>query len=241
MAESPKLLIVCSDRTRCGKTLTARLYGDFLLLTGRDPQVFDTAPPPGGIIDFYPERTRMVDFSRTTGQVALFDTILASPGRDSIVDLATLHLQHFFNVITEIDFLAEADRVGMLVCILYVTDRSASSLRTARDIKERSGVVHLFTVCNEGGGLLIERDGLSYAYSGLTPGSELVVPALDHDVIEAVEHPVFSFVSVVEGRQGRLSESELLRLLTFLNQVLPAIRQQFFGLDLSDLRRLGFL
>ena len=163
MAESPKLLIVCSDRTRCGKTLTARLYGDFLLLTGRDPQVFDTAPPPGGIIDFYPERTRMVDFSRTPGQVALFDTILASPHRDSIVDLATLHLQHFFNVITEIDFLAEADRVGMLVCILFVTDRSASSLRVARDIKERSGVVHLFTVCNEGGGLLIERDGSSYA------------------------------------------------------------------------------
>ena len=142
-------------------------------------------------------------------------------------------------MITEIDFLAEADRVGMLVCILYVTDRSASSLRAARDIKERSGVVHLFTVCNEGAGLLIERDGL--CLSGLTPGSELVVPALDHDVIEAVEHPVFSFASVVEGRQGRLSESELLRLLTFLNQVLPAIRQQFFGLDLSDLRRLGFL
>jgi hypothetical protein len=29
--------------------------------------------------------------------------------------------------------------------------------------------------------------------------------------------------------------------LSFLNQVLPAIRQQFFGLDLSDLRRLGFV
>ena len=68
-----------------------------------------------------------------------------------------------------------------------------------------------------------------------------MLPALDHDVIEAAEHPVFSFVSVVEGRQGRLTESELLRLLTFLNQVLPAIRQQFFGLDLSDLRRLGFV
>jgi hypothetical protein len=52
---------------------------------------------------------------------------------------------------------------------------------------------------------------------------------------------VFSFARVVEGRQGRLSESELLRLLSFLNQVLPAIRQQFFGLDLSDLRRLGFV
>jgi hypothetical protein len=82
---------------------------------------------------------------------------------------------------------------------------------------------------------------MSYAYSGLSPGSELVVPALDADVIEAVEQPVFSFARVVEGRQGRLSESELLRLLSFLNQVLPAIRQQFFGLDLSDLRRLGFV
>jgi hypothetical protein len=96
-------------------------------------------------------------------------------------------------------------------------------------------------VCNEGVGLLTDRDAMSYAYSGLSPGSELVVPALDPDVIEAVEQPVFSFARVVEGRQGRLSESELLRLLSFLNQVLPAIRQQFFGLDLSDLRRLGFV
>ena len=241
MAESPKLFIVCSDRTRCGKTLTARLYGDFLLLTGRNPLVFDTAPPPGGIIDFYPERTVTVDLFRTTGQVALFDTILGSPTRDTVVDLATQHLQRFFDVMIEIDFLAEADRVGMLVCILYITDRTAASLRAARDIKERSGVVHLFTVCNEGAGLLIDRDGMSYAYSGLSPESELVVPALDPDVMEAIEQPVFSFAGVVEGRQGRLGESELLRLLTFLNQVLPAIRQQFFGLDLSDLRRLGFL
>ena len=79
VGRKPKATDSVLDRTRCGKTLTARLYGDFLLLTGRDPQVFDTAAPPGGIIDFYPERTRLVDFSRTTGQVALFDTILASP------------------------------------------------------------------------------------------------------------------------------------------------------------------
>ena len=159
MAESPKLLIVCST-ARAAARLTARLYGDFLLLTGRDPQVFDTAAPPGGIIDFYPERTRLVDFPAPPGR-SLCSTRSWPRPPYSIVDLATLHLQHFFNVITEIDFLAEADRVGMLVCILYVTDRSASSLRAARDIKERSGVVHLFTVCNEGAGLLIERDGLS--------------------------------------------------------------------------------
>ena len=207
MAESPKLFIVCSDRTRCGKTLTARLYGDFLLLTGRNPLVFDTAPPPGGIVDFYPDRTVTVDLSRTTGQVALFDTILGSPTRDTVVDLATQHLQRFFDVMIEIDFLAEADRVGMLVCILYITDRTAASLRAARDIKERSGVVHLFTVCNEGAGLLIDRDGMSYAYSGLSPESELVVPALDPDVMEAVEQPVFSFSGSSRAGRAALASS----------------------------------
>jgi hypothetical protein len=93
MERRPKVIVVCSDRTRTGKSLLARLFVDYLLLAWRDPFLFDTAAAPGDAVRFFPERAMLVDLSRTSGQMALFDTILNSAPRDIVIDLSTAHFE----------------------------------------------------------------------------------------------------------------------------------------------------
>jgi hypothetical protein len=200
------------------KTLAARLYA-ISSLTGRNP-LSRHAPPPGGIIvlsrahrdgRFFPHRR--------AGGAVRHHIGIADPRHHCRP--ATPALQHFFDVRTEIDFLAE--RTGrLLVCILYITDRTAASLRRQRDIKSFGRACICSQRCNEGAGLLTDRERDELCLFRAVPRERAGrARRSSPDVIEAVEQPVFSFARVVEGRQGRLSESELLRLLSFLNQVLP--------------------
>ena len=107
------MTVVCSDESRNGKTLTARLLTDHLLLTGRDPHVFDCDDPRGHINRFFPARSTLIDIVRTPGQIRLFDTVLANPGRDYVVDLPANALDGFFTVVDDLDFINELHRCGV--------------------------------------------------------------------------------------------------------------------------------
>ena len=98
MASSPLIAIVCSDRHRNGKTMLARVLVDFLLLEGRDPYCLDLSHPEGALRAFFPGRTALVDFAQVSGQMKVFDTILAGPGRDYVIDLPAQELARFCEV-----------------------------------------------------------------------------------------------------------------------------------------------
>jgi len=76
------ITIVCSDCSRNGKTLFAKLVADLLALRhGAPPIIFDTAAPDGSIIRQFPATTRIIDLTKTPEQLALFDGILSEIGR----------------------------------------------------------------------------------------------------------------------------------------------------------------
>ena len=87
MAAPALIAIVCSDRHRNGKTLLARLLVDHLLMEERDPYCLDLSYPEGTLRSFFPGRTALVDFEHVPGQMKVFDTILAGPGRDYVIDV----------------------------------------------------------------------------------------------------------------------------------------------------------
>ncbi len=69
-----RVIVVCSDEARNGKTLVSRLLADHLLMTGHNPFVFDCDEPRGRIRRFYPDDSTLIDIEKTSGQITLFDT-----------------------------------------------------------------------------------------------------------------------------------------------------------------------
>jgi hypothetical protein len=61
--------------------------------------------------------------------------------------------------------------------------------------------------------------------------SRFVLPALDPELAREVASPPFSFAGVVEGWMRRFDGEPLLRLLKFLDRVVPAIRRTVDALD----------
>ena len=209
MAHIPTVYITASDQHRNGKTLLARLLADYLMLDGFDPFMIDTDAPDGPLRSYFPGRTALADFSQMQGQMKLFDTILASPGRDYVVDLPARHLDGFFKAVYELNFFGEAKKTGFRIVVFYIVDRAAASLKAARLLQEFPGIDLFVPVKNE-------FVGTSW------PDSErgLVIPALPQAIAFAITERRFSFRAFVLGDTQHLAPELQAPLSKFLYDVL---------------------
>ena len=209
MANTPTVYITASDQHRNGKTLLARLLADYLLLDGRDPFMIDTDAPDGPLRKFFPGRTVLADFEKMHGRMKLFDTILASPGRDYVVDLPARHTFDFFKAVEELHAFEEMKRLGFRVIVFYIVDRTAASLRTAKLFQKFPNIDLFVPVENQHVGSFwpkIEGD--------------LVIPALPQKLAIALSDKRFSLRSFVLGDVQQLPEEFQPILSNFLFEVL---------------------
>jgi hypothetical protein len=209
VAQAPTLYITCSDQHRNGKTFLARLLVDYMMLDGRDPFVIDTDAPDAPLRAFFPGRTALADFSQISGQMKLFDTILASPGRDYVVDLPVRHMEPFFKAVAELDFFEEAHRVGFRIMVFYIVDRSFSSLKAARAVQEFPGIDMFVAVANEFVGTSWPRE------EGV-----LVLPELPRALAIAISDKRISLRNFVLGDRQNLPENQINMLSSFLAETL---------------------
>jgi len=209
VAQAPTLYITCSDQHRNGKTFLARLLVDYMMLDGRDPFVIDTDAPDAPLRAFFPGRTALADFSQISGQMKLFDTILASPGRDYVIDLPVRHMEPFFKAVAELDFFEEAHRTGFRIMVFYIVDRSTLSLKAARAVQEFPGIDMFVAVANEFVGTSWPRD------EGV-----LVLPELPRTLAIAISDRRISLRNFVLGDRQNLPESQINMLSSFLAETL---------------------
>ena len=95
--------------------------------------MIDTDAPDGPLRSYFPGRTALADFAAIKGQMKLFDTILAAPGRDYVVDLPARHIESFFAAERDfVVFLTSAKKRGFRVFMFFVVDDSFTSLKAAR-------------------------------------------------------------------------------------------------------------
>lgn len=209
MAITPTIYVVVSDQHRNGKTLLARLLSDYLLLDGRDPFLFDTDAPDGPLRNFFPGRTALADFAAIRGQMMLFDTIIAGPGRDYVIDLPTRHMENFFSAERDLNFFDACKEHGFRVFLFFVVDNSFTSLKTAQAFKKLAGADLFVPVRN----LLVrstwaEEDGA------------LTLPFLAAPVASAIGNKRFSIQNFVQGDRQGLNDEMTQELQNFLFEVL---------------------
>lgn len=209
MAAQPTIYVVTSDQNRNGKTLLSRLLVDYLMLDGRDPFVIDTDAPDAPLRNYFPGRTAMADFASIKGQMRVFDTILASPGRDYVVDVSARHMENFFGAERDLGFFAECKKSGFRIFVFFVVDESLSSLRAAQVFQRHRGI-----------DLFVPVRNLFVRSAWPEDGGALTIPFLAAPIASLVNFRRFSFRAFVQGEMQGLGEDMVPIVQQFLYEVL---------------------
>ena len=227
MASAPAIHIVCSDQHRNGKTLLARLLVDYLLLEQHDPFAIDLSYPEGILRPYFPGRTALVDFDEVAGQMKAFDTILAGPGRDYVIDIPAQHLAKFCETFTDLQFRNAIRKAGFRLIVYFVIDKEEESLKAATHAEDILTPELFIPVRNEAVGSALPR-----RFTGLS----LTMPVLDPEVIGIVNSRRFSFRSFLLGDEQPVPLRIRPNLKTFLHSVMSCFRDIEPALSLLNLR-----
>ena len=241
MTDRPALHIICSDRARNGKTLLARLLTDWLLLGGEDPFVIDLDAPDAPLATRYPDHSLAADFSRVTGRVAVFDTIMNDAGRSHVLDLPARDLADFLSEAEKIGFFDAARDIGLEVVFLFMVDRSRKSVLKAREVAQAVSPCPLHPARNTYVGDLLDDDEVAELYLDLFVTGEIVLPKLSAGSMATVEDTGFSFRDFVEERIEAPSSFQQFELLDFVNTVFDQLARLRLRLDLDNLKDMGLI
>ena len=227
MASHPLIAVITSDRHRNGKTLLARVLVDYLLLEGRDPYCLDLSHPEGTLRSYFPGRTALVDFEQVAGQMKVFDTILAGPGRDYVIDLPAQQLPRFCQAFRDLEFRKAYEAAGFSFVLIYIIDADEDSLKTAAAVEELLTPDLFIPAANRFVGTSLP-DGV--------PGLVLTMEKLDPDLHAIFTHKRFSFRNFLLGEEGSVPFRLRPNLKTFLHTLQGGFREIEPGLSLLKLR-----
>jgi hypothetical protein len=141
--------IICSPRPQVGKTLTARLLSEFLLLKNGKVTAFDVNLKEPSLLDYLPDLTETADVIDTYGKMQLMDRVIVDDGLAKVIDLGYHAFDEFFKMTEQIGLLKEAARRNVAPIILFVADRDRTSSRSHEMLREQIPPANLVTVDNE--------------------------------------------------------------------------------------------
>ena len=141
--------IICSPRPQVGKTLTARLLSEFLLLKNGSVTSFDINLKEPSLLDYLPKVTETADVIDTFGKMQLMDRLIVNDSVAKVIDLGYHAFDEFFKMVDEIGFMKEAIRRGVAPIILYVADTDRNSTRGYETLQRLIPPQVLVTIDNE--------------------------------------------------------------------------------------------
>ena len=97
MSHTP-VYIICSPRPLVGKTLTARLLSEFLLLKNGTVTSFDINLKEPSLLDYLPKITETADVDNTYGKMQLMDRLIIDDGVPKVIDLGFHAFDEFFKM-----------------------------------------------------------------------------------------------------------------------------------------------
>lgn len=185
------LYVVCSPQRSVGKTLLARLLTEFYLTDGRPVAAFDLADEGPQLADFLPRSTTIANIGDATGQMALFDQILADRQATKIIDVSRRTFKDFFTVAEKIGFFEEARRQAIEPLILFLIDPSSKSARAYAILRRWFTQASLLPVRNQ-----LVAKGIPYCDTFPNESAvsvSLEIPVLSASLKPLVEQQTFSF------------------------------------------------
>jgi hypothetical protein len=180
------VFIVCSPVGRAGKTMTARLLGDYFLLSGRTFVGFDTDAHEPSFAARFPQEVIVSDLNTIQGQMALIDPLLVPDGMPKIVDLWHRSFDGFLTLLDHTEFVAEARKLAIEPVVLYLAEGSPRSVETATRLAARYPDLQIILVMNEGTAPALA------GHEELVGNRSFKITALDPVLLQTIEEPGFS-------------------------------------------------
>ncbi len=243
MSMNGRLLIVCSDRARNGKTLLARLLADWLLLHESSVFLVDLDAPAFPLAVRYPDTSLAVDFSATIGRVATFDAIMAQTTINCVVDVPARYFDAFIDELDRLDLFAETAKAGMETIVHYVVDRERDSLEHARAlhaVADRDGA-RFVPVRNAAIGDALKDERSTGLYVDLMKEGEVFLPKFSEEALSWMETANFSFVDFLQGRLRTPSSLLDFELQDAVNGVFEQFERLRLRLDMAGLKDMGLI
>ena len=191
--------IICSPRPLVGKTLTARLLSEFLLLKNGTVTSFDINLKEPSLLDYLPKITETADVDNTYGKMQLMDRLIIDDGVPKVIDLGFHAFDEFFKMSEEIGFLKEAARRRIAPVILFMADTDRVSARGHELLREQIPPANLVTVDNE----YVVRGELPAAMSY---GRLLRMAALPSFLKIYIDRLTFSFTDYLRNEKDSSTE-----------------------------------
>jgi hypothetical protein len=191
--------IICSPRPQVGKTLTARLLSEFLLLKNGNVVSFDINLKEPSLLEYLPRVTETADVIDTYGKMQLMDRLIVNDSLAKVVDLGFHAFDEFFKMIEEIGFIKEAARRGVAPVILFMADIDRISARGYETLRTHIPPGALVTVDNE----YVVRGELPVA---MGRGRTLAIPALPPFLKTYIDRLNFSFTDYLRQEKDLSTE-----------------------------------
>jgi hypothetical protein len=191
--------IICSPRPQVGKTLTARLLSEFLLLKNGSVLSFDINLKEPSLLDYLPNTTETADVIDTFGKMQLMDRLIVNDSIAKVIDLGYHAFDEFFKMIDEIGFMKEAVRRGVAPIVLFVADTDRTSARSHETLRRLIPARSLVTIDNE----FVVRGELPPA---MGRGRVVAVSALPVFLKTYIDRLNFSFTGYLRGEKDSSTE-----------------------------------
>ena len=191
--------IICSPRPLVGKTLTARLLSEFLLLKHGAVVGFDINLKEPSLLEYLPGITETAEVEDTYGKMALMDRLIIDDGVAKVIDLGFHAFDEFFKMSDEIGFMKEAARRGVAPVVLFVADTDRASARGHEMLRQQIPATSLVTIENE----YIVRGELPEAFA---QGRVLRIGALPVFLKTYIDRLTFSFTAYLRNEKDSSTE-----------------------------------
>ena len=198
MSHTP-VYIICSPRPLVGKTLTARLLSEFLLLKNGTVTSFDINLKEPSLLEYLPKITETADVDNTYGKMQLMDRLIIDDGVAKVIDLGFHAFDEFFRMCDEIGFIKEAARRRIAPVILFMADTDRVSARGHEVLRQQIPPGNLVTVDNE----WVVRGELPVAMSH---GRLLRMAALPSFLKVYIDRLTFSFTDYLRTEKDSSTE-----------------------------------
>lgn len=220
----PHIVIVGADKGGVGKTTVSRTLLDYYRAHGIGYRAFDTETPNGVLQRFHPEHAKVVDLTKSEGQMAVFDKLNSTP--ITLIDIRAGLLTDTLRLLAEIGFLDGIREGKLRVTVLHVIGSTQASFNEIQSMAKIMDGARQFLVENH----INESSyiGLSDELKGVGAGV-IQVGKLDEHAAEFVDSAGVSFDAFVANP----GNSEVLR-----GKVRSWLRRTFQAYDMAQLNAL---
>ena len=199
----PTVILVGADKGGVGKSTVSRFILDFLGQNRIRARAFDTEAPRGTLYHFHPEETTIVDLTSTSDQMKIFDTLMTSPQRVSVIDVRAGGLTPVLATLEEIGFFdaVKAGELGFI--LLHVLGPSLSSLDEIDIVAPYIRDADYFIVKNHvNDSTFFEWDPQTHGkyFENVRAAGEITVRQLDAQAYEKVEVASTPFSTFIADR-----------------------------------------